>query len=237
MTGLIQDTPGPPRWYCNWQVVKHRLWFAPALLRPLWACRTLGNKTLLGLSFSLWKIGKWIHFGPKSREITLPTKVHMVISSSCVQMWKLDHKEGWELKNWCFWTVVLEKTWNSWCWNSWKLLGQKGDQTSPILKKINPEYPVEGLMLRLKLQYFGHLMEGQSSWLIGKDPDVGKDWGQEEKGMTEDEMVGWHHWLNGHEFEHAPGHSERQGSLVCCRPWGGKESDTTERLNNITLLP
>ena len=172
MTGLIQDTPGPPRWYCNWQVVKHRLWFAPALLRPLWACRTLGNKTLLGLSFSLWKIGKWIHFGPKSREITLPTKVHMVISSSCVQIWKLDHKEGWELKNWCFWTVVLEKTWNSWCWNSWKLLGQKGDQNQSVLKEINPEYSLEGLMLKLKLQYFGHLMWRAVS--LGKTLMLGK---------------------------------------------------------------
>ena len=69
------------------------------------------------------------------------------------------------------------------------------------------------------------------SWLIGKDPDVGKDSGQEDKGMTEDEMVGWHHRLNGHEFEQTPGYSERQGSLVCCSPWGLKELDTTERLN------
>ena len=67
------------------------------------------------------------------------------------------------------------------------------------------------------------------SWLTGKDPDAGKDWGQEEKGMTEDEMVGWHHQLNGHEFEQAPGDGEGQGSLVCCSPWGHKESDTTEQ--------
>ena len=69
------------------------------------------------------------------------------------------------------------------------------------------------------------------SWLIGKDPDAGKDWRQEEKGMTEDEVVGWHHWLNGHEFEQALGVGDGQGSLVCCSPWGCKESDTTERLN------
>ena len=181
MTGLIQDTPGPPRWYCNWQVVKHRLWFAPALLRPLWACRTLGNKTLLGLSFSLWKIGKWIHFGPKSREITLPTKVHMVISSSCVQMWKLDHKEGWELKNWCFWTVVLEKTWNSWCWNSWKLLGQKGDQNQSVLKEINPEYSLKGLMLKMKLLYFGHPMRRAKS--LEKILMLGKIEGRRRRGQ------------------------------------------------------
>ena len=67
-------------------------------------------------------------------------------------------------------------------------------------------------------------------WLIGKDPDAGKDWRQE-KGMTEDEMVGWHHWLSGHEFEQAPGNGDGQGSLACCRPWGHNELDTTERLN------
>ena len=70
------------------------------------------------------------------------------------------------------------------------------------------------------------------SWLIGKDPDAGKDWRQEEKGMTEDEMVGWHHWLNGHEFEQTPGDGEGQESLVCCNPWGHKELDMTEQLNN-----
>ena len=70
------------------------------------------------------------------------------------------------------------------------------------------------------------------NWLIGKDPDAGKDWGQEEKGMTEDEMGGWHHWLNGHEFEQTPGDGEGQGSLVCFSSRGPKESDTTERLNS-----
>ena len=69
------------------------------------------------------------------------------------------------------------------------------------------------------------------NWLIGKDPDAGKDWRQEEKEMTEDEIVVWHHWLDGHEFEQAPGVGDRQGSLACCSPWGCKESDTTERLN------
>ena len=69
------------------------------------------------------------------------------------------------------------------------------------------------------------------SWLIGKDPDSGRDWGQEEKGMTEDEMIGWHHWLNGHEFQQTPGDSEGQGSLACCSPWGHKELDMTQQLN------
>ena len=94
-----------------------------------------------------------------------------------------------------------------------------------ILKEINPEYSLEGLMLKLKLQYFGHpLQRGQR---IGKDRDVGKDCRQEEKGMTEDEMAGWHHQLNGHEFAQTLGDSEGQGSLVCCSPWGCKKSDTT----------
>ena len=69
------------------------------------------------------------------------------------------------------------------------------------------------------------------NWLTGKDPDAGKDWRQKEKGMTEDEMVGWHHWLYGHEFEQTPGVGDGQGCLVCCSPWGCKESDTTEWLN------
>ena len=96
-----------------------------------------------------------------------------------------------------------------------------------ILKEINPEYSLEGLMLKLKFQYFGHLMP-----LIGKDSAGGKDWGQEEKGMTEDEMVRSHQRLNGDEFEQTPGDGKVQGSLACCSPWGRKESDTTEQQNN-----
>ena len=83
-------------------------------------------------------------------------------------------------------------------------------------------------MLKLKLQYFGHL--NAKSSLIRKDPDAEKDWRQEEKGTTEDEMVGWHHWLDGHEFEQAPGVDDGLGSLVCYSPWGGKELDKTEWL-------
>ena len=94
-----------------------------------------------------------------------------------------------------------------------------------ILKEINSEYSLQGLMLKLKLQYFGYLMWRTNSL------DAGKDWRQEEKGTTEDEMVGWHHWLNGPESKQALGDDEGQGSLVCCSPWGHKESATTERLN------
>ena len=96
-----------------------------------------------------------------------------------------------------------------------------------MLKGNNPEYSLEGLML--KLQYFGHLM-----WsLIRKDPDAGQDWRQEKKGTTEDEVVGWHHSLDGHEFEQGPGDGEEQESLVCCSPWGHKESDMADNWTEL----
>ena len=98
-----------------------------------------------------------------------------------------------------------------------------------ILKEISPGCSLEGLMLKLKLQYFGHLFP--MSWLIGKDPDAGRGWGQEEKGTTEGEMAGWHHRLDGHEFGWTLGVGDGQGGLVCCDSWGHKESDTTERQN------
>ena len=98
-----------------------------------------------------------------------------------------------------------------------------------ILKEINPKYSLEGLMLKLKLQYFGHLM--QRAYSLEKTLMLGKIEGRRRRGTTEDEMIGWHHQLNGHEFEQAPGDGEGQGSLACCSPRGHKESDTTERLN------
>ena len=141
-----------------------------------------------------------------------------------VWMWELDHKESWMLKNWCFWTVVLEK-------NS---LEQRVPWTArrsnqSILKEISPEYSLEGPMLKLKLQYFCHLLRRTDS--LKKDPDAGKDWRQEDKGTAEDEMVGWHHWLDGQEFEQTSGVGDGQVSLVCCSPWGRKKSDITERMN------
>ena len=115
-----------------------------------------------------------------------------------------------------------------WCWR--RLLrvpwtARRSNQS--ILKEISPIYSLEGLMLKLKLQFFGHLMQ---SWLTGKDPDAGKDWRQK-KGTTEDEMAGWHHRLDGHEFEWTPGVGNGQGGLVCCSPRGHKKSDRTERMN------
>ena len=95
------------------------------------------------------------------------------------------------------------------------------------LKEISPRSSLEGLMLKLKLL----LPPNAKSWVIGKDPDAGKDWGQEEKGITEDEMVGWHHWLNGHGFGWTPGVGDGLGGLACCSSWGRNELNMTEWLN------
>ena len=142
-------------------------------------------------------------------------------SSSHVQMQEMNHKAGWVLKNWCFWTVVLEKTLESPLnWNETKPVHPKGNQSWIFTGKTDAgnEAPIIW-------------PSDVKSWLIRKDPDPGKDWRQEEKGETEDEMVGWHHRLNGDEFKQTPGVGDRQGSLVCCCPWGHKESDRTEWLN------
>jgi len=153
-------------------------------------------------------------------------------SSNHIQRWELDYKESWVLKNWYFWTVVLEKTLESPLdGKEIKPVHPKGDQSEikPVhLKEISPGYSLEGLMMKLKLQHFGHLMWRADSF---ENLDAGKDWGQEEKGTTEVEMVGWHHRLNGHGSGWTPGVGDGQGGLACCSSWGRKESDTTQRLN------
>ena len=135
-------------------------------------------------------------------------------------MWELDYKDSLVLKNWC-WKRLLRFPWTT----------RRTNQS--ILKEISPEYSSEGLILKLKLQYFGQLMWKYESGrgFIWRDPDSRKDLRCEEKGTTEDEMVGWHHWLSGHEIEWAPGVGDGQGGLACCSPWGRKESDMTEWLN------
>ena len=121
-----------------------------------------------------------------------------------------------------------------WCWRRLLRVPRTARRfNQSILKEITPGCSLEGLMLKMKLQYFGHLMRRADSF--EKTPDAGKDWGQEEKGMTEDEMVGWHHWFNGHGFEWTLGVGDGQGDLVCCDSWGRKESDTTEWLNSSEL--
>ena len=136
-------------------------------------------------------------------------------------MWELDYKESWAPKNWCFWTVVLEKTLES-------PLDSKEIQPW-ILKEISPEYSLEGLMLKLKLPILWP--PDVKNWLIWKDPDAWKDWGQEDKGTTDNDMAGWHHRLDGHEFGWTPGVGDGQGGLECYSSWGCKELDMTEWLN------
>ena len=140
-------------------------------------------------------------------------------SSSHVWMWELDCEESWAPKNWCFWTVVLERT-----------------LENPLdCKEIQPVHSEDQ-----PWDFFGKndakaetpvlWPPHAKSWLIGEDSDAGRDWGQDEKGMTEDEMAGWHHWLDGRESQWTPGVGDGQGGLACCDSWGCKESDTTERL-------
>ena len=180
-------------------------------------CLLLGRKAMTNLDSIL-----------KNRNITLLTKVHlvkaMVFFSSHMWMWELDYKESWALKNWRFWTVVLEKTLESPldCKEN-KPVNPKGNQSWIFIGRTDAEAPILW-------------PPDAKSQHIRKDPDAGKDWRQEEKGTTEDEMVGWHHQLNGHEFEQAPGDSEGQGNLVRFSPWGRKGLDMTDQLNKKSRM-
>ena len=149
------------------------------------------------------------------------TMVYRPRGFSCghVWMWELDCEESWVPNNWCFelwcWRTLLRAPWTA----------RRSNQS--ILKETSPGISLEGKMLKLKLQYFGHFTW---SWFIGKDSDAGRDWGQEDTGTTEDEMAGRHHRLNGREFEWTPGVSDGQGGLVCCSN-GVTKLNTTERMN------
>ena len=171
----------------------------------------LGRKTMTNLDSVL-----------KSKDITLPTNIHIVkaiygFSCSQVWMWEFDHKEGWAPKNWCFWTTVLEKTLDS-------------PLDSKEIKPVNPKENQPWIFIgRTDAEAEAPVLwspDGNSQ-LIGKVPDSGKDWGQNEKAESEDKMARWHYRYNGHELEQTLGHGEGQGGLACCRPWGHKESDTT----------
>ena len=138
-------------------------------------------------------------------------------------MWELDYKKSWALKNWCFRTVVLEKTLrNPLDCKEIKSVNPKRNQYWIFIGRTDAEAEAEAPIL---------WPPGAKNWLIGKDPDAGKDWRQEGKETTEDQMVGWHHQLKGHKFEQALGVGDGQGSLATCDPQGCKESDTTKRLN------
>ena len=133
-----------------------------------------------------------------------PSSQSYGFSSSHVWMWELDYKESWAPKNWCFWTMVLEKTLESPldC-KEIQPVNPKGNQSWIFTRRTDAEAPI-------------FWPPDAKNWLIGKNPDAGKDWRRENKGMTEDEMVGWHHQLDGHEFEQAQEVGDGQGSLACC---------------------
>ena len=168
-------------------------------------------------AMKLKMLAPWKERYDKPRQCTKKQRYHFSDEGSCSQnygfsssdvwMWELDHKEDWLPKNHCVWIMVLEKT----LIVHW--ISRRSSQS--ILKEINCEHSLEGLMLKLKLQYFGRLKWRVDS--LEKNLMLGKI-EQEEKGMAEDEMVGWHHWLNRHEFEQILGDSEGQGSLACCSP-------------------
>ena len=150
-----------------------------------------------------------------------PSRHSYGFSSSQVWMWALDYKESWVQKNWCFWTVVLEKTLES---------PLKCKEIQPVHPKGNQSWIFIG---RTNAEAGTPILwpPDAKSRLIWKDPDARKDWGQEKKGTTEDEMVGWHHRVNGHEFGWTLGVGDGQGGLVCYGSWGRKESDMTEWMN------
>ena len=169
------------------------------------------------------RIQEWVAI-PFSRGSSLPRDQTQVscITGRFFTIWatREAHKESWAPKNWCFETMMLEKTLESPldC-KEIKAVNPKGNQPWIFTEMTDVEAPIIW-------------PPDAKSRLIGKDPDARKDWGQEEKGLTEDEIVWWHHWLSGHEFEQTLGDSEGQRSLACYSPWGHKELDMTGQLNN-----
>ena len=156
----------------------------------------LGRKAMTNLDSILKSRYYFANKGPSSQSYGF--------SSSHVRMWELDHKESWAPKNWCFWTVVLEKILDSPLDSKEiKPVHPKGNQSWIFIGRTDAEAPILW-------------PPDARNWLTGEDLDAGEDWGQEEKGTTEDEVVGWHHRLNGHEFEQAPGVGDGQESLECC---------------------
>ena len=160
----------------------------------------------------------------KSRDITLPKKVHLV--KAMVFPVVMYGCESWTIKKAEHWRIDVFELW---CQRRLLRVPWAARRSNlSILKEISPGCSLEGLMLQLKLLYFDHLIRRTDSL---QKTDAGKDWRQEEKGTTEDKMAGWHHWLDGHEFDWTPGVSDGQGGLACFDSWGCKELDTTERLN------
>ena len=155
-----------------------------------------------------------------------PSSQGYSFSSGHVWMWELDCEEGWAPKNWCFWTVVLEKTLESPLdYKEIQLVHSKADQSWVFIGRTDAK-------AETPLLCPPHV----KSWLIGKDSDAWRDCWQEEKGTAQEEMAGWYHRLDGHESEWTPGDGDGEGGLACCDSWGRKESDVTEQLNWTKLI-
>ena len=207
------------RWGNNGNSERLYFWGAPKSLQMVTAAMKL--KDTCSLEKKLWPT--WQHIKKQRHYFSNkgPCGQSYGFSSSLGWMWELDYKQSWVLKNWCFWTVVLEKT-----------------LESPLdCREIQPVHPIGNqswiFIGRTDAEAETPILwpPDAKSWLTGKDPDAKKDWGQEEKGTTEDEMAGWHLQLNGHGFGWTPGVGDGQGGLECCSSWDHKESDTTEWLN------
>ena len=208
----------------SWQIDVETMETVTAFILLGWKITANGDCSHKIRTLAPWKkscnkprqhIKKQRHFANKS-----PSRQSYGFSSSHVWMWELGHKEGWAPRIDVF---VL------WCWRRlFRVPWTARRSNQSIWKEINPEYSLEGLLLTL--HYLGHLMQRGDSF--EKTLMLGKIEGRRGRGWTEDEMVGWHHWLNGHEFAQSLGDSEGQGSLECCSPWGHKEPYTTEQRNN-----
>ena len=207
-------------WQTDWETVADFIFLGSKITaygdcsHEIRICLLLGRKVMTNLDSILKNRHYFVNKGPSSQGYGL--------SSGHICMWELDYKESWVPKNWCFWTVVLEKILESPldC-KEIQPVHPKGDQSWVFIGRTHDEAETPILW-----------PPDVKSWLIVKNPDAGKDWRREEKGTIENEMVGWYHRLNGHEFEWAPGVGDGQRRLACCRPWGRKESDTTKRLDN-----
>ena len=179
-------------------------------------CLLLGKKAMRNLDSVL-----------KSRDITLPTRIPIIkviifpVAMSGCESWTIRKAEHQRIDSF-----------ELWCWRRLESPLDWKEIKPPVLKEISPEYSLEGLMLKLKLQYLDHLMRRTDSL---ERTLMLENWKREEKGTTEDEMAGWHHRLDEHKFEQTLGVGEGQGSLACCSPWGCEELDTTEWIKGAEL--
>ena len=207
------------KWWKQWQTLFS---WAPKSLQMVTAAMKL--KDTCSLEEKLWQTFTAYDKPWKQRHYfddKVSSSQKHSFSSSHVWMWELDHKESWALKNWCFWTVVLEETLeNPLDCKEIKPVSPKGNQSWIFIGKTNAEAQFPILW-----------PPNSKNWLIGKNPDLGADGRQEDKGMREDEVVEWHYRLDGHEFEQTLTVGDGQGSLTCCSPQGHKEPDMTEWLN------